>query len=536
MSRKEKMQPPINRKQAEQASSASNGLANGSSNGHACDKKRDVLLPGQRVKKDFSDKDALLKGFEKPTQIYRFLGTRPHVFLPRTLSYMKERMSRNHQRRSSFKVDHLLSCVVSELEAKASKKDLHLNFLSFENRVLFPSQNGKSLTVSVEAKVVNVYHNKNGKEYRKTLGQDTFVVPVLTGKQTDSPGVSCRSADKFNELVIKKESFRHITPEFSKCLIIVTATQVMTTPNNVTSNASLSPDSKRRRKCDSVSNHEVKPPIVFKNELKIFNAKLDCLLVNGRYEIIGSPDPPSSYEGKLVVKVNWSDDIQSSTTSMSESLNGLRRSSLKSHSDSKNSTSSLKDIRINYRLFHNQTDFQNTSTPQGEKTFHCPWCQLNCLTLRSLKMHLKNCHSRFHFRVFETKTSGKLDVKIDVSLNDAYDGSYAGNAFAQENTGFAISREGPVRRNPVTIFLVNKKGSGKEHYFDPEDDEIDTRPLVIGHDRLYYHTSTCTPIRPQDMDFDSEDENDPQWMRSKTQQVSSSLFLIDNRLFHAVFL
>ena len=155
-------------------------MANGSSNGHACDKKRDVLLPGQRVKKDFSDKDALLKGFEKPTQIYRFLGTRPHVFLPRTLSYMKERMSRNHQRRSSFKVDHLLSCVVSELEAKASKKDLHLNFLSFENRVLFPSQNGKSLTVSVEAKVVNVYHNKNGKEYRKTLGQDTFVVPVLT--------------------------------------------------------------------------------------------------------------------------------------------------------------------------------------------------------------------------------------------------------------------------------------------------------------------------------------------------------------------
>lgn len=37
--------------------------------------------------------------------------------------------------------------------------------------------------------------------------------------------------------------------------------------------------------------------------------------------------------------------------------------------------------------------------------------------------------------------------------------------------------------------------------------------------RLYFHTKTQVPIRPQEIDQDSEAETDPQWLREKTQNV-----------------
>ena len=41
--------------------------------------------------------------------------------------------------------------------------------------------------------------------------------------------------------------------------------------------------------------------------------------------------------------------------------------------------------------------------------------------------------------------------------------------------------------------------------------------------RLYYHTVTSQPIRPCEIDIDSEDENDPEWLRQKTINVCTSV-------------
>jgi polycomb protein SUZ12 len=62
--------------------------------------------------------------------------------------------------------------------------------------------------------------------------------------------------------------------------------------------------------------------------------------------------------------------------------------------------------------------------------------------------------------------------------------------------------------------------------FDEPDDEDgpNGRTYVSGHNRLYYHTTSCLPIRPQEMDYDSEAENDPQWMKDKTQMVLTFYF------------
>ena len=42
--------------------------------------------------------------------------------------------------------------------------------------------------------------------------------------------------------------------------------------------------------------------------------------------------------------------------------------------------------------------------------------------------------------------------------------------------------------------------------------------------RLYYHTGTNAPLLPQEIDDDSEEENDPEWLQKKTQYVSLMLY------------
>ena len=48
--------------------------------------------------------------------------------------------------------------------------------------------------------------------------------------------------------------------------------------------------------------------------------------------------------------------------------------------------------------------------------------------------------------------------------------------------------------------------------------------------RLYYHTGTAQPIRPEEIDIDSENENDPEWLRQKTIQVRPRLTTDNNLL------
>ena len=48
-------------------------------------------------------------------------------------------------------------------------------------------------------------------------------------------------------------------------------------------------------------------------------------------------------------------------------------------------------------------------------------------------------------------------ARIDVSVNESYDGSYAGNPQdIRSYIGYAFSRNGPVRRTPVTYIFVYK--------------------------------------------------------------------------------
>lgn len=61
-------------------------------------------------------------------------------------------------------------------------------------------------------------------------------------------------------------------------------------------------------------------------------------------------------------------------------------------------------------------------------------------------------------------------------------------------------------------------------FLESEDGEREQqRTHISGHNRLYFHSDSCVPLRPQEMDVDSEDERDPDWLKEKTSKVRSQM-------------
>uniref|UniRef100_A0A8C5G8H3 Polycomb protein suz12-B-like n=1 Tax=Gouania willdenowi TaxID=441366 RepID=A0A8C5G8H3_GOUWI len=171
-------------------------------------------------------------------------------------------------------------------------------------------------------------------------------------------------------------------------------------------------------------------------------------------------------------------------------------------------------LRIFYQFQYNNNTRQQT---EARDDVHCPWCTLNCRKLYSLLKHLKLSHSRFIFN-YVPHPKG---AKIEVSINKCYDGSYAGNPQDVHNQpGFAFSRNGPVKRAAVTHVLVCRPRRTKpslSEFLELEDSEREQqRTYISGHNRLYFHSDCCRPLRPQEMEEDSEDERFPDWLKEKT--------------------
>lgn len=180
---------------------------------------------------------------------------------------------------------------------------------------------------------------------------------------------------------------------------------------------------------------------------------------------------------------------------------------------------SQQQCKITYRFLFNGNVIQQTRSSQDLK---CPWCSLKCKLVPSLMKHLKMCHSRFNYLLI-TDVKGH---KIDVSINENFDGSYSGNPhdLSHPRTGYAFSKNGPSQRSSVTqlIYFRAKKVYRNHLFMQSEDPDVSMtiRPYVTGHNRLYYQSTDCYPIKPQIINEDSEAENDPEWMKVKTQLVS----------------
>ncbi|XP_053309381.1 polycomb protein SUZ12 [Spea bombifrons] len=518
-----------------------------------------------------ADHELFLQAFEKPTQIYRFLRTRnliAPIFLHRTLTYMSHRNSRSNGRRKSFKVDGMLLKVEKmkgDQESHSLSAHLQLTFTGFFHKNDKPSQNSENeqSCVTLEVLLVKVCHKKRKDVScpirqvptgKKQVPLNPDINPVKPGN-LPSLAVSSNEFEPSNSHTVKSYSllFRVTCPgrrEFSSV-----------TNGEANENIDVSEEPPARRKRNSSNREDGEKTFVA--QMTVFDKNRRLQLLDGEYEVAmqemeecpvskkratwetildGKRLPPFetfSQGPTLQFSLRWTSDTNDKSTAPiakplatrnSDSLSpDLKPASVKpAHAVAvKESLSDLqtrkeKDLsceprqklRIFYQFLYNNNTRQQT---EARDDLHCPWCTLNCRKLYSLLKHLKLCHSRFVFNyVYHPK-----GARIDVSINECYDGSYAGNPQdIHRQPGFAFSRNGPVKRTPITHILVcrpKRTKASMSEFLESEDGEVQQqRTYSSGHNRLYFHSDTCLPLRPQEMDVDSEDEKDPEWLREKT--------------------
>ncbi|KAK2584933.1 hypothetical protein KPH14_002528 [Odynerus spinipes] len=546
-------------------------------------KKREKELDGQkgpRMDQIQADHELFLQAFEKPTQIYRFLRTRNQIspiFLYRNLTYMKQRMSRSHKSRRGFKIDTILERLMSKNSQEQNlgvRGYMTLTFLGFYDKKIEASQD----PVKVETLLLKICHKK-----RKDVSSPIMQVSVGTSEVPINP-LENQPPPKAPTISIPNESFSLNNGHVAKTYMLLLRVYCMSNNSCLIHSCDLEEPAQKRRKSSAGSiksgSEEVK---LYGSELIVYDKHNRCLLTDGDYElglqevqtnVRSSPKKYSSWESvpdikecgpfevfsrgpTLKFRLSWTMEpsnglvdrpapihpVPSGDNKENRSGNtGFERSSTNHNNNNTNNNNnttlptpsplapsrmsvstekmenSMGTQQIVYQFLYNNNSRQQTEACED---LHCPWCSLDCGKLYSLLKHLKLCHSRFTF----TYVPIPQGARIDVAINECYDGSYAGSPheLITQPSGVAFSRTGPTRRTSVTNILVCRPKRTKpslSEFLELDENEFESqRPYITGHNRLYHHTVTCLPIYPKEMDIDSEGENDPKWLQTKTMMM-----------------
>ncbi|XP_077055090.1 polycomb protein suz12-B [Siphateles boraxobius] len=519
-----------------------------------------------------ADHELFLQAFEKPTQIYRFLRTRnliAPILLHRSLTFMSHRNSRTNAKRKAFKVDDLLSSVErmkGEPESQSVTSHLQMTFTGFFHKNDKPCQNSENdqNSVSLEVLLVKVCHKK-----RKDVSCPIKQVPTGKKQVLLNPDLSQTKPGAFPSLLVSSNEFEpsnsHMVKSYS-LLFRVSRTGKRDPNGFINCEADENIDVKEElpsRKKRSLSHRgDGETTETFVAQMTVFDKNRRLQLLDGEYEVSmqqiedcpvskkratwetildGKRLPPFetfSQGPTLQFTLRWTGDpsdpstapvakplsTRNSDTSTTESRPSTLRPAPVAVKDSVSTSIQTRrelspcdprqKLRIFYQFLYNNNTRQQT---EARDDLHCPWCTLNCRKLYSLLKHLKVSHNRFIFN-YVPHPKG---ARIDVSINECYDGSYVGNPQdIHSQPGFAFSRNGPVKRTAVTHILVCRPKRTKpslSEFLESEDGEPEQqRTYVSGHNRLYFHSDSCMPLRPQEMEVDSEDERDPEWLREKT--------------------
>ncbi|XP_017034179.1 polycomb protein Su(z)12 isoform X2 [Drosophila kikkawai] len=506
------------------------------------------------------EQELFLQAFEKPTQIYRYLRNRHEtnpIFLNRTLSYMKERMSRNNKKRATFHVDSMLDTIVQKSEA-VTQNYLHVIYDSLHEKL-------KSSTADGGGGDDDLLQEQLLCEAGESVCVETTLYKITRSKRKDSTLDFQELLSKSSQIVYNpKDSIgEHATisiplqtmrpmGEQHTLYKLLFRIKVLA-PSSCNDENAETPPHKRSRRNEKM----------FGSELILYE-KSTGFITEGEYEAMLQPLNSSSIKSFSPKKCTW-ETMPDSYIPLSLSYDVYQQSPmLKFHLtlsneqlpeiisapelqryvqpldsvaemnhnnnnySNNNNCSGLKNggliksppelIQIVYNFMYSNNTRQQTEYTQE---LHCPWCGLDCLRLYALLKHLKLCHARFNF-TYQPAGSG---ARIDVTINDGYDGSYAGSPYDLAGpSGSSFARTcGPVRRTSVTSLMVCRPRRQKtclDEFLELDEDEISNqRSYITGHNRLYHHTETCLPVHPKELDIDSEGESDPLWLRQKTIQM-----------------
>uniref|UniRef100_A0A3Q2C614 SUZ12 polycomb repressive complex 2 subunit b n=1 Tax=Cyprinodon variegatus TaxID=28743 RepID=A0A3Q2C614_CYPVA len=522
-----------------------------------------------------ADHELFLQAFEKPTQIYRFLRTRniiAPIFLHRTLTFMSHRNNRTN--------------------ARSLSSHLQLTFTGFFHKDEKPSQNSENEqhSVSLEVLLVKVCHKK-----RKDVSCPIKQVPTGKKQVPLNPDSKQTKLGSCPSLLVPSNEFEpsnsHMVKSYSLLFRVSRTGRSGLVNGEVNENIDVT-ETHSRKKRSSAHREEAGTTETYIAQMTVFDKNRRLQLLDGEYEVSmqGLDESPVSkkratwetiLDGKrippfetfsqgptLQFTLRWTGDASAKSTAPVAKPLATRNSETTSPMETRTSHHPVKEsvstdtqtrkeqvsseprqkLRIFYQFLYNNNTRQQT---EARDDLHCPWCTLNCSKLYSLLKHLKLSHSRFIFN-YVPHPKG---ARIDVSINECYDGSYVGNPQdIHSQPGFAFSRNGPVKRTAVTHILVSRPKRTKpslSEFLESEDGELEQqRTYVSGHNRLYFHSDSCMPLRPQEMDVDSEDERDPEWLREKTATIDEwvknllfplflffpSSFIADNQMPQAVML
>lgn len=469
------------------------------------------------------------------------------IFLNRCLTYMKYRMSRSHKTRRGFKVDSLLEKITTSRQRDFSSTVMpgymNLTFLGFYDKTL----DYNAQIAQVETFVVKLSHKKRKDSSAPLMQVSCGTAEVLINpSEQDLPPVA-------PTVSIPTESFNLSNGPLAKSFILLLRVQFLQNPANdivINNDDDDEPILKKRKSSGNLLFDEESK--LYGSELIIYDKHNRCLLSNGDYEVVlqevasqmkNSPKKHSSWESvselneccgnieafmkgpTVKFKLNWTSQPSGRFVDRPKPYPILDNSNKENNSAIANNNNNnieldikQEKIQIIYQFIYNNNSRQQTEACED---LHCPWCSINCNQLYTLLKHLKLCHARFTF----TYVPITLGARIDVAINELYDGSYVGSPqdTISQPSVCAFSRNGPVRRASVTHILVchpKRQKPSLSEFLELDDCEYDgQRPFITGHNRLYHHTTTCLPIYPKEMDIDSEGENDPEWLRSKTMMM-----------------
>lgn len=214
-------------------------------------------------------------------------------------------------------------------------------------------------------------------------------------------------------------------------------------------------------------------------------------------------------------------------------IDSVARRLMNNHNDDGHRPKKLQPQRISKRAnqpnitcIYNWICNDKAKTNQKTKScgFSCPWCERDYGFLDSLFMHLKCTHPRFNFNLVEDDGH----PVIEITLNLSFDGSYCGFKYPGHDLrrDFRFTPSSPERRTSTTQLIHFKSRrrqlSSALEYPNLHDGEVlaideDEADVDVCSGRLYYHTSTCLPVKPNEGDIDSEADIDPEWLRERTQ-------------------
>eukprot|EP00795_Rhopilema_esculentum_P009523 gene9523-17265_t len=499
-----------------------------------------------------ADYELFLQTFEKPTQIYRYLRSRQALsplYLQRSLSYMKDRRTSHadssKERRKKFKLDDLLDKRKAQLQEIMNKTDddefssnqnenfLNITFAGFFHGPEFGEEIFNTSDLSKQASLKDEFVDVNLQLMkiltRKKKGEEFPVDSLDLGRCTSkwNPSSQALSAPASSSVSIPRKAFKEEGKTVKTHILSIQVTVPVSKrgakrssrkkggsedasqsdKDAEDSSSTVSEPPTKRPKIllsdgadDVASTPECKKRI-YTAELIVFDKHKNCLLTNGEYELLlhnywmQDGDDETIQKGKT-----WENGFRNKLGPFEMFAFGPTIKFKLAWKDKPIAPFQTRSVSLIQKLSkqNKSKKGQETSESVSKEQQQPQQQQLSVPSQRSLSK----------------------GARIDVCINENYGYSFGGKNRVIPSGGLSGF---PTRKQPVTECIVwrpHKDAEDLQEFTEPDCTDIDgVKPFFKGHDRVYYHSDGCIPMKTSEIDYNSEHDATPDWLKSQMEYM-----------------